>query len=665
MFKFLSRVVLFATSIQLLTAQSFEWAASGSNLITGYSCSAVTVDGRLVAGGDYAVPSYSISQDEKGVFDGAGSLVKLSNPYSDQFFVTCFSPAGGIAWNVFGSQLAYDTRLKNICARPDGNVIIAFYASYYPGRINSFYDETGEIPGFKNDEPMPEKFLEILGGRNHSNKIELTYFAEFDKSGNLKSMHAFRFKEQDVWYSFECAPDGTMYFTTTDTYKTEENGRIVDKGGNFIVRINSDYSSVKRRLFQYLGKTCCSYMEPGMVCTVSEKGELFAAGSFHTGLRSQGIKDFMVKEIKGNVNNYHFNSYLVKLDEDDLSIQWMNYSESFTSVKSITAADHQVYIGGRFQYEPKVFGVNFDSTGSKKAFLMSFDYSGKPLWHKSFNAEDINALSHDFSGNVYASFHSKRGKGSDPLKIDRDTISDTYERIVLAGFDAKGNYKWSKKSNAMMSNEPHCRLHCDPCGNIYFTGEMWFVLPVSLSLFDAAFVSGKGYGGAPVAARIRTTIQEELMAINTVFSKQFSIDEKEPKKSKTARSKSKTRNSTASHTVSDSLSANADSLDQGGRSKNESISCVPIPFPWTLQVYPNPSDGEVHLKYKTSYNDTSVSLEIRDSKGSLIRILQTAQMKEAGEFTVDANFSDLAAGVYIAVLKGSFNGVTSRFVIAR
>jgi len=58
-------------------------------------------------------------------------------------------------------------------------------------------------------------------------------------------------------------------------------------------------------------------------------------------------------------------------------------------------------------------------------------------------------------------------------------------------------------------------------------------------------------------------------------------------------------------------------------------------------------------------------LEIRDSKVSLIKILQTAQIKEVSEFTVDANFSDLAVGVYIAILNVSFIGVAAQFVIAK
>ena len=40
-------------------------------------------------------------------------------------------------------------------------------------------------------------------------------------------------------------------------------------------------------------------------------------------------------------------------------------------------------------------------------------------------------------------------------------------------------------------------------------------------------------------------------------------------------------------------------------------------------------------------------------------------MYEAGEFTVDANFSDLAVGVYIAILNVSFIGVAAQFVIAK
>ncbi|MEZ5172150.1 MAG: T9SS type A sorting domain-containing protein [Bacteroidia bacterium] len=222
-----------------------------------------------------------------------------------------------------------------------------------------------------------------------------------------------------------------------------------------------------------------------------------------------------------------------------------------------------------------------------------------------------------------------------------------------------------QESNAMMSNEPNSRIHYEFRGNIYFTGEMWYVLPVNMSLFDAAFVAGKGYGGAPVAARLRTTIPDELLAINTVFSVPVSRSSGKAGKPKRQVEKPKPEPDASNPDSSVIAMASPDTAEAQGRSKNEGVSCIPIPFPWKLEVYPNPTGGELHLRCTTSYNDNSVSVEIRDAKGALVRVLQPSKFQDAGEWKVDTDCSDLSAGVYIAVLKGNHTGVTTRFVVAR
>ena len=60
------------TAIQDTTAQHFEWASSGSNILTGYSKSCVTSDGRLIAAGQYQTPSYRISDGDPVIYSGSG-----------------------------------------------------------------------------------------------------------------------------------------------------------------------------------------------------------------------------------------------------------------------------------------------------------------------------------------------------------------------------------------------------------------------------------------------------------------------------------------------------------------------------------------------------------------------------------------------------------------
>ncbi|MEZ5172149.1 MAG: hypothetical protein R2850_01215 [Bacteroidia bacterium] len=391
------------------------------------------------------MPSYDISSDEKGLFDGAGQLHKLKNPYSNQFFVSSFSPAGALEWMLSGSEFVRDSRLLNICARPDGNVIVAFTSSGIDQYPLSFCDELGEIEGFGQGEPVPHKTDSIFENRNRRSEIQYTYLAEFDKSGRLKGYHAFRLKEYDTWFSFECAPNGTMYFTTTDSYHVIENGKGFSRGGNILVRISSDFKSVNRKIFEYITPSCCSHMEPGMVCTVSERGELFVGGTYHTGVKVEGAKDHMVKRGAGYTGKQYYNSYVAKLDPENLKLNWIRHSDGWTHIKAITVSDQGIYIGGRVQFDNTSYKQKLDTTDSKAAFLMCMNLSGEALWTKTFNAMEVNALCHDFAGNIYTLYCSKRARDWLPLKLAATPFRHLRTHCY-SSLRRKRNYKWSKKA---------------------------------------------------------------------------------------------------------------------------------------------------------------------------------------------------------------------------
>jgi len=45
--------------------------------------------------------------------------------------------------------------------------------------------------------------------------------------------------------------------------------------------------------------------------------------------------------------------------------------------------------------------------------------------------------------------------------------------------------------------------------------------------------------------------------------------------------------------------------------------------------------------------------------------LQAAQIREVGSFDINVDLSDVAAGLYLIVLKGSGSAVTERIVISK
>lgn len=71
------------------------------------------------------------------------------------------------------------------------------------------------------------------------------------------------------------------------------------------------------------------------------------------------------------------------------------------------------------------------------------------------------------------------------------------------------------------------------------------------------------------------------------------------------------------------------------------------------------------LRASISYTDDKVSCELWSAKGDFIRLLQAAQIREVGSFDINVDLSDVAAGLYLIVLKGSGSAVTERIVISK
>jgi len=119
---------------------------------------------------------------------------------------------------------------------------------------------------------------------------------------------------------------------------------------------------------------------------------------------------------------------------------------------------------------------------------------------------------------------------------------------------------------------------------------MWYVLPANMSLFDGAIVRGRGYGGAPLAARIRTTIPDNLLALNVSLQHSITVKQRD-KTEKSGLYPPKGIKRGATNQVNQSTNGlTADTVKSG-----RGLFCVPIPYPWKLSVFPNPSKGPITL----------------------------------------------------------------------
>ena len=642
--------LLFLASIPL-QSQHFEWASSGSSIFSGYSKSCITSTGRLAAAGEYNQPtSYIPGSGIPTLHSGTGQDFLFEN-YSSQVYATCFGQTGEMLWVFQSNKIMRDASLMGVASDPNGNVILAFQSRSYI----SFDFEMLEGKEWK------QVYSSEFNNNRAGDKL-LTFFATLNGDGQVLRIVASRDFPRESWNEFLATPDGGYAITFSDELKSvNEKGVHVQHGYHFVIKLDKDFSKQWEHKSKLLAPSCCSYYIPSCLIAVGKDGDLYAAGNYNFGIAVEGSKDRMIEPFY-ETGQYKppYEAYIARIGKDG-KLKWVKYMNGKSLIKSIHATDSQVLIGGTIQLQRDFMGLAIDTTESKNGFLAALDLKGKAKWVQNFNASSVEAICSDVSGGIYASFESKRSGAIKPLKIGLDTIPNTYDGVVVAAFEPEGSYKWYKSSRAMLSRNTRPNLLSDACGNLYFTGEMWFVLSASMNIFDAALVKGRGYGGAPLAAKIRTTIPDELIAFNqNLPSKSAEANTVEKPATKPEKpGKNEGRNANRAENT-----ARGSAPDSSALSRGPSV-CMPIPYPWKLLVFPNPSAGPVTIRIETSYADPKVSVELWDSKGALIKVIRSAQLQSSGSLDLQEDLSSLAKGLYFVVLKGSSAAASERLVIAK
>lgn len=636
----------------VLQAQNFEWAASASRIFTGFHLSAVSNDGRLIAAGQYFQPDYNPMPGPTEFYDGSGGAVPF-RVGNNQFFVVSYDSKGQIEWTLYGSDRFNGGTIHGLSVRSNGNTIVQFRSNYVPDCYRFIEPLSGKELNIDSLFPNPRSY------ESQANFSRFEYFAELSPKGSIEQITGVLLMSADEWSAFKVMnDDGYLLAYSSDVKAKDGQGRSRDVMHNFTLKLNKDFKQEWRQSAMYLDSSCCSVLEHRSGATVADDGSVLVFGSFRDGVRISGQSDFRLKDEPGSPKGLRYGSYIAKLSADG-KLRWVRYSDGKSVISSVDIRNGRVYFGGEVLYSPRFFGSTVDTSGQKRAFLGCFSSSGELLWKQTFNAKNTQSVCSDEEGNVFISLRSQRRKGMEPLKVGSDTISDSYESVVVASFDGDGNYRWYRMSKARMSINTVSHLHTDWCGNLYFTGEMWYVLPVNMSVFDGAFVRGSGYGGAPIAAKIRTTIPDELITLNAALAQKFSFRRRDKMKKPSQTDDAKRFSSTNSllNTIQQdsSLAANA------GRG----VVCTPIPFPWNIVAFPNPASGPVTVRMNTSYADPAVGLMLTDSKGALVRVLMPKQFKDAGQSDFNADLSGLSAGLYFIVMQGTASAATFPIVVQK
>ncbi|MGZ5243606.1 MAG: hypothetical protein ACXWW0_06955 [Bacteroidia bacterium] len=379
-------------------AQHFEWAATSSNLFSGFKGGVVDAGGNFVVAGDmpelnYRTGGASLLYDAAGV----GHNVTESNSC---LLVVSYTHEGQINWiqkvKVYGRDRI---ELAGITADNKGKIYLLVEAD---DRVfTNDKEEDEEKDQYENeDEENEDKALNETEENEPGNHILIcintegeTQWIHRELSNNIKSVS-----------SFEISPMGGFVIagTTSNDIKTVKELVKAGKGGNnYVIKIDERLNVEWANMVQYHAPTCCTYNIPACKAKVAPDGTVYTTGVYRIGgTFSNGTK--FTAPIVDKVDQYNqpYESYLACIGKDG-KLKWAKHSGSKSIFSAITATKEGVFISGNIQFGNKIFDLVADTSGGKRMIVAGFTTKGKCEWVKTTNGSNSNSIVADVNSNIY------------------------------------------------------------------------------------------------------------------------------------------------------------------------------------------------------------------------------------------------------------------------
>lgn len=562
-------ITFFITSIDA-NAQQFEWASSGNNLNGGVRASVIDRKGNLIVAGVFQ-PGYGYHSD-RSLYSSTGQSVSVT--YGNEYmYMASYSPEGKINWlrECKGADDPVGMGLDK-----DGNAVV--------------------LASNDNNPTFPE-----LGIRVNNARYFILHLSPEGKAVKVVAdtqnviRHPIRF----------AVSNQGGYIVTQSEHTLEKSGNAVESA-NWMSLIKLDAScalSWKQRIRLYGSH---GYFIPGMLFDEAHNGDIYGVIAVREAA-GFGDKKFKAPEVD-SVDKQHrgFESYLVSYNKSG-KMKWVKPSGTKSIFSAIKVSDRGVYLGGNIQNAYPFFGKSIDTTGKKAMVLARFNFKGALQWVETTRANTIKALATDQHENVYAVVES-RVSYPEKMVFYTDTLSNVYESLLIASFSEAGTYRWVKHTRLPMSRNEYPQLITTDCGDIFVSGELWWVMKAEMKWFDAALVKGYGYGPMPFVGKINNTLPAFVP-------------------------------------------------------REKPGECMVSPAPWTLRNFPNPFKSATTVEYKTTYRDDRISLQLYSINGSLIKTFFTNRPQEKGTHTFRLQADGLAAGIYVLVLRGTVAVATEQILV--
>jgi len=502
-----------------LSAQHFDWAATGMGIGNGVRYSAYSRRGELLVAMNYEPQVYSPFDNKFILFGPLGDSLDLGCMPKDVVLVA-MNREGRFLFHRRCSEWGEHIYLYGVTALSNGNFVVAYKAMTVSAEVVIFEKDgrrstENNVPPWIDHEAMHGN-INFDGFKTWTGDAFL--FTEISSTGSTIRTVAVRTGGKSEWAEMEGTEDGGFFFSTREN-RLEKNteGYFAYVEYDCVTKWSRDFQwSWQHETKEMSSGTSGSYV-PGTRATPGNGGVIYSTGCMNASMISDGgnIHKALHKPYpKLDPDAEGLDSYLNCISKEG-KLLWVKYAESAVVFDDVAADRNFVYVSGRLLHSNMVFGTRVDTTLDKRTFISCLDNDGRIQWIKTFHAQQIPVLDADQLGHLHAFFHTMDDIHDPPLILGHDTLVHYFSQLIVSSFDHFGEICWTKTSRVPLASNgiEQSRLFHDDCGNVFLTSTMWFVGVAGFACFDAAFLKGTGYGGAPLIAKIQTTIPMENMAM--------------------------------------------------------------------------------------------------------------------------------------------------------
>lgn len=584
------------------------------------------------------------------VFDAFGDTLRLENRNPAMLVIVQFNKQGKLNWHksIIGQRNDYVAETAFLSCNKSGDVSFFMNAeSIYFVKDREFESlleegsyKRNEIPA--NSELKSEESDEDDSQGNWVEEWQGTIQIDFTKAGKLKRLsRIFSHNDVELQNVVADAKGGNILsgFVTEKSItigKTTISG--LTAGATVIIKTDSMGTVSWVQTIKYLAKSCCTIYDSKL--TQAPNGTIILAGRSNYGIEfSNGKKEEFETKPEHTQYNPPSAAFVTALAVDGKYL-WHKLSFGNSHITALLASNDNVYVSGVIGAEAEVFENKADTTVAKRSFIAAFAAkTGKIVWLQSNTSNGFVSLTNDNQGNVYGlgEYEAYRyGYPYDkPAYFHTDSLRSRWGSLIVASYDAKGNYRWVKSTTSVLfENSHYYRLFNDGCNNLFVAGSAFAGLKIPTQYLDGAFMKGEAYGSMAYITKIKNNVNK--LDTNAI--------------------------------VSDSIKKQDNVLFayrevQGDAIKGQT-GCSVSPGPWMLTVFPNPFSADATVKISTTYNDDYVSVLVFDLKGQLLGSLLKGQKLEKGtyEYPLNASALNLQWGTYLIVLRGSATILSERVV---